>query len=469
MNKKISAILGVVIMTALFSQYAYADELPPSVTDTETTAEDTGSDTSTGEPETTDSSTDDSSVNATEAMGSTSTETDDSTSDTSSETEEEETPKDESAFKDFADVSVDHQYYNAIIVLRYQELLQGYGDNTFRPDQPLNRVEALKLVFEAAEIEVTNGIAQAMFSDTEETAWYSGYLNKAVFLEVVNGYADSTFRPEQSVNLVEFLKMLLLTQKADIGNAELAQIPYADVMPGQWYSKYVNYAKIKDMLVADYDNKIYPAQPLSRGRAADIIYRFRNIDNLMIGTEEEKSSDDTGAASEATVVPVENFALYVSQGWNFAVQYPKYWFYSSFIDKVDENDIAIYGFGPDDLTTNDPAVTLELLPNDESFEATLVHEGFSYYKEEGTDGMIHLSAKVEDSSRIYRISGAADQETNMLNMLSSITVDIAGLETFNPAEVDTTTEEETTSTPDETATNDDTTTPDTPVEDNTGV
>jgi len=347
------------------------------------------------------------------------------------------------AFQDFSDVPTEHPYYNAIIVLRYQGIVTGYPDNTFKPDQQLNRVEALKLAFTAANIKLTNGIAPAQFTDTQAEAWYAGYLNKAVYLEMVRGYADGTFRPDQYVNTVEFLKMLLIAQQADLTKTELPQIPYADVMPGQWYSKYVNYAKVNNLLQPDAQNRIFPAQALTRGRAADIIYRFRN----MKAKEAEGSSGSTPTtnADGTAVTPVKDYALFVSTSNKFAVQYPKIWFYSAFVAKPDASDIAVYGFGPKDLSTNPPVVTLELLPDDANFQTNLIYNNFSYYKEFTTD-TVKLSAKINGSSRIFRITGAMEQEDILLNMLTSLTTNIEGLDSNNPAAASATTTTTTTTT-----------------------
>lgn len=430
----------VLLATSSMAGLAMAEDLPPGLGGTDAAL-------STDSPEST-SSTDSDSVTATEILETTPavpTLYEETSADTSATTTSTETTT--PAFTDFEDVSVDDPYYNPIIVLRYQGLLKGYDDNTFHPDQPLNRVEALKLVFEAADIKITNGIAPAEFNDTEDMAWYSGYLNKAVYLEVVSGYADGSFKPAQSVNLVEFLKMLLLAQGEDLSDTNLNQLPYADVMPGQWYSKYVNFSKIHDLLRTADDNNIFPGEPLTRARAADIIYRFRNM--------KAKGTDTTTPASTSTtssdIIPVKDFALFVSASNKFAVQYPKIWFYSAFVEKPDAADIAVYGFGPDDLDTNAPLVTLELLPDDSAYETNLVDNGFIYLRQDGETGLIKLSAKIEGSTRIYRVAGPVEQEANMLTMLKSLTPNIEGLESFNPSVPATTeTPAEVTETPAET-------------------
>ncbi len=419
MTKKIPSFIIVSLLSCSFAGSAWATaELPPAL---ETTTDSTTA-TSESTPESTTTESTDTPVPTLYTVS-------DETL-TTTEAPTTATPTATKSFEDFADVPVDYPEYTPIIVLRYQGLLKGYEDNTFHPDQPLNRVEALKLVFEAAAIEISNGVAPANFTDTEAMAWYSGYLNKALFLEVVSGYPDGSFQPSKSVNTVEFLKMLLLAQKVDLSNTNLNQIPYADVMPGQWYTKYVNYAKINDLLKTGEDNKIYPDAPLTRARAADIIYRFRNMKAKPTGTS---TSSTTTTTTSATVIPVKDFALYVSSAYKIAFQYPKTWYYSAFVEKLDPTDIAIYGFGPEDLSTNPPLVNLELLPDLADFQTNLVHNGFSYLREEGTDDTVKLSAKINGSSRIYRISGPHEQETNMLTMLESLTADIEGLESYNPA------------------------------------
>lgn len=332
------------------------------------------------------------------------------------------------AFQDFKDVPVTHPYYNAIIVLRYQGLLNGYADNTFRPDQEINRAEALKLIFEVAKIDIATGIAPVKFKDTDETSWYAGYLNKAVYLEVANGYADGTFKPEKNVNLVEFLKMLEIAQKVDLSKTDLKQLPYTDVAPGQWYSKYINYAKINALVDVDKDGKVYPEKALTRGRVSEILYRFRNMKNKDQSVAASSTTVAPAPAASTTFSPEKDFALYVSATHKFAIQYPKKWFYSS-LDNTDKTAIRTYGYGPKDLSLNAPVITLELLPDSATYKADLIYKNVSYFKDLKDNGHITVSAKIEGSTRIYRLTGPAEQETTMLNMLNTLTTDIAGLET----------------------------------------
>jgi hypothetical protein len=326
----------------------------------------------------------------------------------------------------FSDLTTDHPNYTAITSLKNSGIIQGYDDGTFRPENHINRVEALKLAFEVGGLTVKQGVAPAEFLDTEDAVWYTSYLNMAVYMEIVQGYPDGTFKPEQNVNLVEFLKMVLLAQNADLTNTELSQIPYADVMPGQWYTKYVNFAKIHNLIDPDTENKIKPGEDITRAQAAEIIYRYKNIDWTKTATI---------AASEA--INDADFALYVNNVYKFAVKYPKIWFYAGGASET-AGVVREYLFGPDDLAINPAKVKLELLPLSTEVVNNTVYDGVQILKTADTE-KIYLTRKIE-GDRVYRISGADTELNRMLYMIKSVTNQIDGLESYNPAEPAATTE-----------------------------
>lgn len=51
------------------------------------------------------------------------------------------------AFAAFTDVSPSHENYQAINYLERTGIIQGYSDNTFRPEQTVVRAEAVKIIF----------------------------------------------------------------------------------------------------------------------------------------------------------------------------------------------------------------------------------------------------------------------------------------------------------------------------------
>lgn len=180
-----------------------------------------------------------------------------------------------SAVESFSDLAVSHPNYTAIMDLKTRGIISGYPDGTFRPEQAVNRVEALKIILNAANIDSGTAIRKAAFSDISQTEWYAPYLNKAYDLGIVEGYIDGTFRPTQTLNLVENLKMLLEAYKTDMSVVtQPASNMFADAFADQWYAKYVEYAKEKKLIVADSENNVYPGQGMTRGKLAETAYRL---------------------------------------------------------------------------------------------------------------------------------------------------------------------------------------------------
>ncbi|HLG25835.1 MAG TPA: S-layer homology domain-containing protein [Candidatus Gracilibacteria bacterium] len=172
----------------------------------------------------------------------------------------------------FTDVPSSHPNYEAIMALQADGVIGGYPDGTYKPDQEVNRVESLKIILLGAAIEVPESTAELIFTDTDSTQWYAKYILKAFELAIVNGYPDKTFKPTQTVNLVEALKMLSETKEVDLSEVDTTVAPFADAGADQWYTKYVQYGKENEWIEGDSQNMVYPDQAMTRGKLAQLLY-----------------------------------------------------------------------------------------------------------------------------------------------------------------------------------------------------
>ena len=174
----------------------------------------------------------------------------------------------------FSDVSTKHPNYAAISYLKLHGVISGYPDGSFKPDQVVNRAEALKIIILGSGVKVADAVDLEPFRDIARTDWFTTYVAKAKDLGIVQGYSDGTFQASKTVTLVESLKILLLTQKVDLSKVNITQNSYADTIKDQWYAKYTEYAKEKNLLDADANNMIFPAQGMTRGKLAEAMYRL---------------------------------------------------------------------------------------------------------------------------------------------------------------------------------------------------
>lgn len=168
----------------------------------------------------------------------------------------------------FSDTGLDTLEGVAANKLAALGVIGGFSDGTFRGGQPVNRAEAAKFLL----LSRLGGVAEARnnkrFLDVLEGEWYVKYVINAAQLGIINGYPDQTFRPANTVNTAEFLKMLSITFSLteDIAHT------YADVPAGAWYERYAGAVQMYDIFPGRPDGKLMPEKFLTRGEVAIAIY-----------------------------------------------------------------------------------------------------------------------------------------------------------------------------------------------------
>ncbi|MBU0578318.1 septal ring lytic transglycosylase RlpA family protein [Patescibacteria group bacterium] len=173
----------------------------------------------------------------------------------------------------FSDVSTSHPNYEAIMYLQENGTVEGYADGSFKPEQAVNRVEALKILLLGSDILVPEIQEQDIFPDVMHGSWYAKYVSKAKNLGIVKGDDDTgMFRPGDTVNLAEALKMMLETN--DINVSAPGSNPHPDVPADSWYAPYFSYAASISLLDEGSGENVYPAQLVDRGLLAELMYRL---------------------------------------------------------------------------------------------------------------------------------------------------------------------------------------------------
>lgn len=112
----------------------------------------------------------------------------------------------------FSDITSETPYIDAISWMKDNEIISGYADGTFKADNCVNRVEFLKMLFKVQNIAVnTTASQQKLFKDTPADAWYAPYLKVAKEKGTINGYQDGSFKPAQCINRAEAAKIAALS------------------------------------------------------------------------------------------------------------------------------------------------------------------------------------------------------------------------------------------------------------------
>lgn len=151
------------------------------------------------------------------------------------------------------------------------EVIKGYTDGTFKPDHNVTRAEFAKIVVEAFDVAVPEAkdIDYVAFSDVDKGDWHWKYVYAAYEADVVKGFEDGSFMPNRPVNRAEALKMLFEAAGTDVGTT--VSTGFEDIFSTSWYGKYVSYAVKKKLVQGYDDNTFRPARNMSRGEVSKLV------------------------------------------------------------------------------------------------------------------------------------------------------------------------------------------------------
>lgn len=171
----------------------------------------------------------------------------------------------------FPDVPARHTNSKAINYLVDKGFIAGYPDGSFRPEQAVNRAEALKIFLQVAGIPTES--AGANFGDVSDSDWFAPFVGAAVSRGIVAGYSDGSFKPGQTVNRAEALKMLLVAGGAKLDRAASYE-QFADTPATEWFAAFTGYAHLFGLVDADSTGNAKPGELMTRGQIAELAYRF---------------------------------------------------------------------------------------------------------------------------------------------------------------------------------------------------
>jgi len=105
---------------------------------------------------------------------------------------------------------------NVIYTARRTAIIEGYPDGSMRPDDPVNRAEALKILLNASRIAPVAASGSLLtFFDVAADDWFAPYVQSAQELTVIEGYPDGTFRPGQPITRAEASKIILFLMRTN--------------------------------------------------------------------------------------------------------------------------------------------------------------------------------------------------------------------------------------------------------------
>ena len=201
----------------------------------------------------------------------------------------------------FPDVPQGHLFQKEIEELVREGASTGNPDGTYRPDDFVNRAAMLKMLYKAKG-KTPDPLSIRCFPDVVIDSWYEPFVCDAAARKYVKGYANGTFHPNDPVNKVEALKMIMMVFDIPLeivtdDNREI--VNFADVSLSAWYTQY---------LLTAYNTKVLPipgqtgahfgpSDPVMRGAAAAMIFNAQHADLMSVREKTQRSRDNSSQES----------------------------------------------------------------------------------------------------------------------------------------------------------------------------
>lgn len=121
----------------------------------------------------------------------------------------------------FTDV-MHHWGKEAVNDMGSRMIVEGVGNGIFNPDRAVTRAEFAAIVVRGLGLRPENG--ETPFSDVKTEDWYNGAIRTAHAYELINGFKDGTFHPNETITreqaMVILAKAMTITGLKDSLNAE---------------------------------------------------------------------------------------------------------------------------------------------------------------------------------------------------------------------------------------------------------
>lgn len=182
--------------------------------------------------------------------------------------------------KDYAPVTFVNRKAAELNRTDHLAFLSGYANGTFGPDRNMTRAEVTtmfaRLLTEKMSADQTYSNT---FSDVAKSHWAANYIGYMQQFGIITGYADGSFRPDASVTRAEFAAIASRFERLTEGTKS-----FSDVPSSHWAAKYINFAATRGWVNGYADGTFRPNNSITRAEVAAVTCRLleRNADQSYI-------------------------------------------------------------------------------------------------------------------------------------------------------------------------------------------
>ncbi|TSI07378.1 S-layer homology domain-containing protein [Lysinibacillus sp. BW-2-10] len=197
----------------------------------------------------------------------------------------------------FNDVSPNSYFSNAVNSLSARNIIKGYGDGTFRPQNSITRAEAATIIAQAIDLDTSN-IKDPGFKDVSKENWAYQYIAALANKGIIVGY-NGEFKPNDPLTRAQMAKIISVAY--NFQQSDSLKLPFTDVKKGDWFSEYVGALVENDITSGTTPTTFSPSKIVTRGQIASFVYRSENsVTPVQVNETISNITNETLITSEGT-------------------------------------------------------------------------------------------------------------------------------------------------------------------------
>lgn len=173
----------------------------------------------------------------------------------------------------YTDLSKEHWAAESVKALSAKNVINGFEDGSFRPDDAVTREQLVKMLVEAFSL---TGKSDVSFGDVAHDRWSAVYINAALACGIVQGVAEGSFAPGAAVTRQDAAVMLarLCDAKGIVISGE--EYPTDSANIASYAQESVSRLAGAGIINGFEDGSFRPNEVLTRAQSAKLIYGLLN-------------------------------------------------------------------------------------------------------------------------------------------------------------------------------------------------
>lgn len=182
--------------------------------------------------------------------------------------------------------------------LLHRKYIAGYPDGTFKPENNMARSEVsaifARILADYNEDNLTS--TKTGFDDVSANDWCAKYIARLSTSGIIKGYGDGTFKPNNPITRAEFATICVRFFEGRTESIKDAESDFTDVTNDHWAKDYIDKAAKKGFVTGYPDGSFKPDSYITRAEVVTVVNRMlsrypdkkyidKNVDKLTAFTD----------------------------------------------------------------------------------------------------------------------------------------------------------------------------------------